>query len=153
MAWQFQSCVTPPLVLSHCNVCCSSSLLWQEYWTIPKCQALLKQTTHNSTCVIKGLFEIFFNNGLYHFLSYPMQVKNLPLFYFHPFHTRTWGRIQNYAKWIIYKGKCNHIGKRVNSRLRESVLDNLDWANLKLYTVFHKTQNGTATVDMVTISV
>ena len=49
--------------------------------------------------------------------------KFSPPFYFRPFRPLTWGRIQNWANWIMYKGWCSRIEERANSRLGKSVLD------------------------------
>ena len=49
--------------------------------------------------------------------------KISPPFYFRPFRLLTWGRIQNWANSIIYKGLCKKISEWANSRLGETVSD------------------------------
>ena len=49
--------------------------------------------------------------------------KISPPFYFRPIRPLTWGRIQNWANWKIYKEVCNQIEERANSRLGESISD------------------------------
>ena len=49
--------------------------------------------------------------------------KISPPFYFRPFRPISWGRIHNWANWIIYKGLCNNNWDWANSKLGQSVSD------------------------------